>query len=324
MAHRILFFFIFLVIVFLTPEKSLFAKDLCLQLKWFHQAQFAGFYFAEQSGLFSSQDLNVKFVEGGPQMNWQEQFKDTHCQIGITNAYEIVIAQSKGIPIKAVAVINQVSPIVWFSLENSGIKNPRQFKGKKVVRVPTGKIQLRGMLKKVGLSEEEITFRPFSINMSPLYKGEVDLWSGYHTNLVTKAEEEGHRVNVIHPIDYGVQIYDDVIYARQELIDNSPDIVEKFLTASLKGWEEAIKNPGQAVSFTLQYMKAPNETLQKGLFRRTVPYVHTGEVPIGWMERDIWQEICDLTKEVGLVDKRLSADDVFTDQFLTEIYPTSR
>jgi NitT/TauT family transport system substrate-binding protein len=324
MAQRLTFLFIFFVIILLTPAKSLFAKDLCLQLKWFHQAQFAGFYYAEQSGFFSSKGLNIKFVEGGPKVNWQEQFKDTDCQIGITNAYEIVIARSKGIPVKAVAAINQISPIVWFSLKNSGIKNPRQFRGKNVVLVPTGKIQLRGMLKKVGMSETEMMLQPFSIDMSKLYRGEVDVWSGYHTNLVTKAEVEGYPVNVIHPIDYGVQIYDDVIYATEELIENSPDIVNKFLTASLKGWEEAVKNPAQAVSATLKYMKTPNETHQKGLFRRTIPYVHTGEVPIGWMEKDIWHEICALTQEVGLVDKRLSADEVFTDQFLTEIYHPSR
>jgi NitT/TauT family transport system substrate-binding protein len=274
---------------------------------------------AKEEGLYKAEGLNVNFMEGGPLIDWQERMKDVRCPIGITNPYEIVIARARGVPVKAVAAVDQVSPIVWFALEESGIKDPRQFRGKKIALVPTGKIHLRGMIMKVGVPYEEMRLVPFSLDMTPLYKGEVDVWSGYSTNLVTRAEQEGHKVHVIHPINYGIQIYDDIIYVREELINDSPHIVERFLRASLKGWTNAIRAPDLAVTHTLTYSKQ-NRNHETGLFLKTVPYVHTGEVPVGWMEKAVWEDICSLTREVGLTASVVSADEIFTDTFLKAVY----
>ncbi len=311
------------IIIFLTillSPASVLSSDLCVQLKWYHQSQFAGLYMAQEEGYYSSRGINVKFLEGGPGIDWQKRIKDADCPVGITNAYEVVIAKAAKVPVKAIAAIAQVSPIVFFSLDDSGLTDPRQFKGKKIALVPTGKIHLRGMLKKVGLSIKDIELRPFSLDMTPLYKREVDVWSGYVTNLVTKAEQEGHNVNVIHPINYGVQIYDDVIYAREDLIGKSPEIVEKFLRATLEGWRKAITEPELAVQHTLNYTKKNNKKHEMGLLLRTIPYIHTGEVPIGWMEKSVWDEICVLTRDVGLIDFCVMSEKLYTDRFLREIY----
>lgn len=307
-------------IVLSAIPNSGFSEDLCVQLKWYHQSQFAGFYVAKEDGLYEHEKLNVTFVEGGPKIKWQDKLKDVECPVGITNAYEIVVARSLQTPIKAIAAVAQISPVVFFTLEKSGIRDPRQFRAKKVALVPTGKIHLRGMLKKVGILFDEIQLEPFSVDMSRLYKGEVDIWSGYITNLVTRAEEEGYRVNVIHPINYGIQIYDDVIYAREELIENFPEVVERFLRASLKGWTKAIQNSELAVQHTLKYSKKKNAKHEKGLLLRTMPYIHTGEAPIGWMEKSIWDEICVLTKDIGLINKCVLSYGLYTDKFLRAVY----
>lgn len=311
---------IFFVLSFFTPQNG-FAKDLCVQLKWYHQSQFAGFYLAKEEGLYKSLGLDVRFFEGGPDIDWQKRMKDINCPVGITNAYEVVIAKSRGVPVKAIAAVAQVSPVVWFALEESGIKGPRQFHGKKIALVPTGKIHFMGMLEKVGVRLDEVKIMPFSVDMSPMYRGEVDVWSGYHTNLVTKAEQEGYDVNIIHPLNYGIQIYDDVIYAREDLINKSPVIVREFLRASLKGWMNAIKHPERAITHTLKYTRNENREHEMRLFQRTMPYVHTGEVLIGWMEKSIWDEICFLTEKVGLINSRIASEEVYTDTFLHDIYP---
>ena len=311
------------VVIFLALLNSpdlVFSSDLCVQLKWYHQAQFAGFYVAKEEGLYKSEGLNISFKEGSPDIDWQEQMRKADCPVGITNAYEIVIAKDGNVPVKAIAAIAQVSPIVWFTLKEGGITGPRQFKGKKVVLVPTGKIHLRGMMKKVGISIEDIEIMPFSMDLTSLYKKEVDVWSGYITNFVTKAEQEGYDVNVIHPINYGIQIYDDVIYAREEFIDNFPDLLEKFLSASLKGWTHAIKDTKTAVIHTLIYSRTKDRVLETRLLERTIPYIHTGEVPIGWMEDEIWHETCELTWDVGLTKQRVLSNSLYTDVFLRTIY----
>ena len=129
MRHIFLRFFIFVLLICLASlvPRVVFSEDLCIQLKWLHQSQFAGFYVAKEEGLYKAEGLDVEFVEGGPLIDWQERMKDVRCPIGITNPYEIAIARARGVPVKAVAAVDQVSPIVWFALKESGIREPRQF-----------------------------------------------------------------------------------------------------------------------------------------------------------------------------------------------------
>jgi len=295
-------------------------RKLCVQLKWHHQAQFAGFYVAAAEGYYRDEALEVEFIEGGPDIQWLERMADPSCPVGITNAYEVVIAVSRGLPVKAVAAVDQVSPIVFFPLQQSGIRDPRQFKGRKVAVVPTGRLHFLGMMRKVGVDVKDVTVVPFSFDMTPLYEGKVDVWSGYHTNMVIKAEEEGHNVTVIHPVEYGIQIYDDVIYVRQELAEGSPEVVEDFLRATFRGWGKAIEESERALDITMRYVTDGDRQHQARLLRRTIPYVHTGEVPVGWMEEAVWEDIAVLAQEVGLTERPVPARSVFTDRFLKAIH----
>jgi len=297
------------------------AEELCIRLKWFHQAQFAGFYVAKERGYYDHQDLQVRFLEGGPEMDWQKEMKEGPCPLGVVNASDVVIGVSRQSGIKAVAAINQVSPIVWFALSKSGIHDPRQFAGKKVVLVPTGKMQFSAMMDRVGVPLSRIHVMPFSLDLTPLYTGEIDVWSGYHTNLVTRAERDGYSVQVIHPMDYGVEIYDDVIYARTDLIEKDAGRLTRFLDATLKGWAHVIRNPEDGLEDTMKYTPGEDRAFQAAFLRRMIPYVHTGEVPIGWMEAGRWEETCKMAQSLGLVPQAPSANAVFTDQFLRQLYP---
>lgn len=302
--------------VALGPDKP---EPLCVQLKWTHQAQFAGLYVAKEKGLYLAQGLDVRFKEGGPDVKWQEAMRDKACPIGITNAHEIIISASKGAPVRAIAAINQVSPIVWFSLKKSGITSPRQFKGRKIALVPTGTLQYRGMMKKVHMDPNDVIPVPFSVDLTQLYQGQADVWSGYHPNLITRAVSDGYEVNIISPSDYGIEIYDDVIYASTELIEKHPEIVRAFLKASIEGWQAVIGNIDMAVRATMANLGKGNAKTQRAMLARTIPYIYTGEKPMGWMERDSWDEAAKLSMEAGLIKTIPSPSAIFTDRFIKEI-----
>ena len=71
---------------------------------------------------------------------------------------------------------------------------------------------------------------------------------------------------------------------------------------------------------TLKYSKSKDRMHEQRLLERSIPYIHTGEVPIGWMEEEIWQEICQLTWDVGLTKQCVLSKNIFTDVFLRIIY----
>ena len=64
--------------------------------------------------------------------------------------------------------------------------------------------------------------------------------------LVVVVQRAGYKINLIYPDDYGVHFYGDTIFARDDFIAANPDLVRRFLRASLKGWTYAVENPAAA------------------------------------------------------------------------------
>ena len=109
------------------------AEDaVTVRLKWFNQAQFAGFYVAQDKGYYKAAGLAVNIQPGGPDFPAVQMVTGGNEQFGVTGADQILIARSKGVPVVAVAVIYRRNPFVLFSLAKSGIKTPADFVGKKV------------------------------------------------------------------------------------------------------------------------------------------------------------------------------------------------
>lgn len=294
--------------------------EVCIQLDWLHQARFAGLYIADKEGYYREENLSVRLVEGGADIDWQKRLHDPLCPIGIGSPGEIVQARAAGVPIKAVAAIDQISPVVIITRKASGIWDPRQLKGLTVATVPDSVLHLAGMLEKVGLRYSDIKQVKYSPEMTRLYRGSVDAWTGNYADLIADAKNNAVKINIIHPADYGIQIYDDIIYVREEFIESSPLIVDKFLRATFKGWMKAIQNPQLGARETLAYSSTLDTKEQAEQLHRSIPYMHTGEVPLGWMEGRTWDDIVSLAYSGGLIDSRLEAAEMYNLEFLRRLY----
>ena len=131
MRYRAMAFVIVLVLSGLCATAH--ADDaVTVRLKWFNQAQFAGFYVAQEKGFYKSAGLDVNIQPGGPDFPAVQMVAGGNEQFGVTGADQILIARSKGVPVVALAVIYRRNPFVLFSLAKSGIKTPADWVGKKV------------------------------------------------------------------------------------------------------------------------------------------------------------------------------------------------
>src|SRR6056297_729626 len=97
------------------------AEQVSVRLKWFNQAQFAGFYVAKEKGFYEDAGLDVSIQPGGSDFPAIQMVAGGDEQFGVTSADQILTARSKGVPIVALAVLYRKSPFVLFALESSGI-----------------------------------------------------------------------------------------------------------------------------------------------------------------------------------------------------------
>jgi ABC-type nitrate/sulfonate/bicarbonate transport system substrate-binding protein len=295
--------------------------EVTVKLKWVHQAQFAGMYVAAEKGFYEEQDLKVNLVPFTFEEPTMEAVVEGQATFGVKSASEIIQARAEGLPVKAFAVIYKDSPLCMYSLKESGITKPQDLVGKTVGLKP-GQITIAYliMLKRLGLDRDKIAEVQIGYGVEELISGTTDVSTGFSINEPHQAIEAGYDVNIMLFADYGVRVYDDVLFATEDTIDNRPELVERFLRATIEGWQYAIQNEEEAVGIVLEYATDRTRSHEAYMLRQSIPLIHTGGSPIGWMEMDRWQHTHDIVLESGAIDKAIHADEAFTTQFIEEIY----
>src|ERR1700732_5063701 len=293
-------------------------EAVTVRLKWFNQAQFAGFYVAQQNGYYKATGLDVNIQPGGPDFPAVQMVAGGNEQFGVTGADQILIARSKGVPVVALAVIYRRNPFVLFSLAKSGIKTPADYIGKKVGVKIGGNEELiyRAVLAKAGIDKAKLNEIPVKFDISPLLAGAVDVWPGYLINEVLAAKEKGFEVNVVSPPDYGIDLYADTLFTTEKMLKDKPDVARKLVIATLKGWTSAIAAPEEAAQTTVKYGTKLIYDHELAMMKASLPLLQPDAQPVGSMEAANWSATQKLLVDAGFQKTPVEIGKAFTVEFL--------
>jgi len=303
------------------PPKT--PDEVKLQLKWMHLPQFAGFYMAQEKGYYAKENIKVTFLEGGQGINNVLNVTSGKADFGVLSPEDILMKRSQGESLTSLATIYRRSAVVFVAMADSGIVRPSDFIGKTVaIRYEQKDFDLRfyAMMKKLGLGSAKLKIVNYDPDYVAFYKGEVDVTAAYATTGLIKMRQKGLKLNLIWPSDYGIHFYSDTLATTDRLILEKPDLVTRFLCASLKGWQDAIEDYRQAVTVTLKYSQIKDPGLQTAMMEAMLPLVHTGEDHIGWMKPEVWQGMYQMLLEQRLLARPFEIDQAYTLRFLKEIY----
>jgi ABC-type nitrate/sulfonate/bicarbonate transport system substrate-binding protein len=294
------------------------ADSVTIRLKWFNQAQFAGFYVAKDKGLYKAAGLDVDIQPGGPDFPAIQMIAGGNEQFGVTGADQILIARSKGVPVVALAVIYRRNPFVLFSLEKSGIKTPADYVGKNVGVKIGGNEELiyRAVLAKAKIDKSKLNEIPVKFDLAPLLSGAVDVWPGYLINEVLAAREKGFGVNVVSPSDYGIDVYADTLFTTEKMLQEKPEVVAKFVTATLKGWAAAIAAPEEAAKITVKSGSNLTYDHELAMMKASLPLLQPDSHPVGAMDEESWSAAQDLLVKAGFQKSRVEIAKAFTTKYL--------
>src|SRR6204780_3287072 len=294
------------------------ADAVTVRLKWFNQAQFAGFYVAQEKGFYKSAGLDVNIQPGGPDFPAVQMVAGGNEQFGVTGADQILIARSKGVPVVALAVIYRRNPFVMFSLQKSGIKTPADWIGKNVGVKIGGNEELiyRAVLAKSEIDKSKLTEMPVKFDITPLLTGTVDVWPGYLINEVLAAKEKGFEVSIVAPPDYGIDLYADTLFTTEKMLKEKPDVVRKFVAATLKGWSSAIAAPEEAAQITVKYGSKLTYDHEFAMMKASLPLLQPDAKPVGPMDAANWSAAQKLLVDAGFQKAPVDIDKAFTVEFL--------
>lgn len=293
---------------------------ITVQLRWTHQAQFAGFYAADQEGYYAAEGLAVTFVEGGPTADLIAPLISGSAQFGVAGADTLILARSNDQDVRAIATIYRRSPIVFISLADSNIVRPQDFVGK-TIRVTDDILPVfHAMMSNVGISSDQYTVVNVPNDITVFASGEVEVWSTFVSSFPITLEDADYNLNYVYPDDYGIHFYVDTIFTTDDRITNDPDLALRFLRATLRGWTYAIENPDKIGQMVLMYDADADVSIQTRQMLASAPLINTGEDHIGWMKPEVWSAMEQALREQNVLTLPVDATQVYTLQFLQEIY----
>ncbi|MGP0089454.1 MAG: ABC transporter substrate-binding protein [Xanthobacteraceae bacterium] len=296
------------------------ADKLTLQLKWVTQAQFAGYYVAKDKGYYEATGLDVSIQPGGSDFPAIQMVAGGNEQFGVTGADQILIARSKGVPVVALAVIYRENPFVLFTLKKSGITKPSEFVGKSIGLKIGGSEELvyRAVLKSAGIDKSALHEVPVKFDLTPLLTGQVDVWPGYLINEVLAAQEKSFEVTVIRPADYGVNLYADTLFTTERMLKEKPDVVKKFVAATIHGWTDAMADAEAAARTTVKFGNKLDYAHELAMMRASVPLIKAGKDAIGVSQPSEWEALQAMLVDAGFQKTKVDISKAFTNAELPE------
>ena len=222
-----------------------------LQLQWFTQAQFAGYYAAQDQGFYTDQCLDVTIAEGGVDIVPQTELANGNVDFAISWVSKALASREAGANIVNIAQVFQRSGTLQVSFKDKNITKPEDFKGKKIGNWGYGnEFEIFAALTKAGLDPaKDVSLVQQQFDMVGLLSGDIDAaeamtYNEYAQVLEAKNPATGalytaDDFNVVSYEEAGVGMLQDAIWASGERLASDAayaDTAVKFVAASLQGW----------------------------------------------------------------------------------------
>ncbi len=295
-------------------------QDVNLRLGWLAGSQQAGEFVAIEKGWFKQAGINLTIQPGGPNLDSVSLVASGSATVGqISSSPSLILARSRGIPIKAFASSLQKHPFAWFSLKKENITSPMDWPGKKIGIQGTARPLLDAVAAKYGLKLDSFETVVIGSDTVPLLQGQVDAASGWVIDSTQVAALPPGGYNTMLLWDLGIQLYANPFFATDDTIRRSKTMLEGFVAASGKGWMEAFAHPDEAVDIVMKHVQGLKKDDEVSTVKLMEPFTWneaTKKNGYGTMDLALWQDQINTYNDLKLLKAPVQASDVATLEIL--------
>ena len=296
---------------------------------WYAQAEHGGFYQAIANGIYADHGLDVTVQMGGPQVNGTQLLMGGSVDFFMGYGADALQAIQEGIPKVTVASMFQKDPQILIAHPDQGVQSLEDLQGRPIYISSAANVTYWPFLAaKYGFTED--MKRPYNFNPGPFLADKESAQQGYLSSEPLSIREEGGFEPVVLLLaDYGYDPYSTTIETRQEVVDNDPDLVQRFVDASIKGWYSYLNDdptPGNEL-IKRDNPEMSDEQIAYGIEKlKEYGIVVSGEAEemgIGAMTEERWQSFYDKLVAAEVLSPEVDYTEAFTLEFVnkgTEYY----
>ncbi|MGI9493691.1 MAG: ABC transporter substrate-binding protein [Geminicoccaceae bacterium] len=321
------------------PRSALFAASALLMLgntahaldevtfgtNWKAQAEHGGFYQAVATGIYEKHGLDVTIRPGGPQVNHRQLLLAGKIDFNMAgNMFAAFNNAQNDIPTVMIAAIFQKEPQILMAHPGVGHDSLEDLVGKPILISNDARLTYWAWLKAAyGYTDEQI--RPYTFNSAPFLADKQAVQQGYVTSEPFAVEQAAGFKPVVHLLaDSGYDSYSTMIEAPRAVVDDNPDLAQRFVDASIEGWysylygdpapaNELIKadNPDmtdEQIAFSIETLK-------------TYGIVDSGDsetLGIGAMTEERWTSFLQFAKDAEIYPADLDVSASYTLDFVNK------
>ena len=292
-----------------------------MQLGWIAGGNQIAEVAAKRLGYYEQEGIEFAIQPGGPSIDGVAIVASGRWEVGqVSSSPSNMLAVSQDLPIKVFATGLQQHPYTFFSLKKNPIRSPQDMVGKKIGIQYTGMVLLRALLAKNKIDEKSMTIIPIGNDLTPLLTGQVDAATGWLTNTTALKPFGADRVD-LRLWDTGVHLYALPYYATTQMLQTRPDVVQRFLRATARGWAYANKNRDAATDLLIKEYPNLDRADERAAVDSLMSFAYNAQTQAnGWgaMDRAVWQDQIAQYADLGQFTKRVpKVDEVMTMDILT-------
>jgi NitT/TauT family transport system substrate-binding protein len=298
------------------------AQDkLTFLTSWYAQAEHGGFYQALAKGLYKKHGLDVTIRMGGPQVHGLQLMMAGQADMHMGYDFQVLKALEQGLT--PVTVATSFQHDLQGLLAHDDVANLGALKGKTILVATAGRTSWWPWLKaKYGYTEEQV--RPYTFNLQPFFADKAIAQQGYMSSEPFQAAKAGMKAKFFLFAHDGFPPYGTTIVATQKLVKERPDVVARFVRASMEGWKSYIAEPGPAN----ELIKKDNPNmkddqlayaLEKLKEYRLITGGDAAKMGIGAMTDERWKKTYDYMVSAGLLKPEVDYRQAFTLQFVKDL-----
>lgn len=209
---------------------------------WRAQAEHGGYYQAQAAGLYREAGLEVELRSGGPQINPAQLLIGGRVDMSMGNGLTALHFVRENIPFLCIAAIFQKDPVVLIGHPDTGITGFESLRGRTILISAEPRATWWPVLRnRYGLSDSQI--RPYTFNLQPFLADRMVVQQGYLGSEPFSIRQHGIEPVVLLVHDAGFENYGTTINIGARTLAERREVVQRFVDASLKGWDQYLKGP---------------------------------------------------------------------------------